>query len=179
MTARILVFTLPALLLAACAGGPPARPAADDTPAALKPASGEHALMTLAAKGVQIYECRARKDAPGATEWVFVAPEAELFDGAGKKVGTHYAGPSWESVDGSKLVGKVAARVDAPEPGAIPWLLLTTQSTGPHGTFSKVSAIQRLNTEGGVAPPAAGCTSASVGKTERVGYLADYRLLVR
>jgi hypothetical protein len=179
MTARILLAALPTVLFAACAGAPAAKPAADDTPAVLQPAGGERELTTLTAKGVQIYECRTKKDAPGATEWVFVAPEAELFDHAGKPVGRHYGGPTWESADGSRLVGKVAAKVDAPEPGAIPWLLLTTQSVGTPGAFSKVSAIQRLNTEGGVAQPAAGCSAAALGKTERVGYLADYRLLSR
>ena len=38
--------------------------------------------MMVPAKGVQIYECRAKKDASAGFEWVFVAPEAELFDAA-------------------------------------------------------------------------------------------------
>jgi hypothetical protein len=144
-----------------------------DVPDNLKPAAGEALQSVLAARGVQIYECRAKKDTPSATEWAFVAPEAQLFDGA-KLVGKHYAGPHWEANDGSKIVGAVKARADAPQAGAIPWLLLTTKSDGPAGTFSKVSSVQRVSTVGGIAP-AEGCNSAAIGKVVRVPYTADYR----
>src|SRR6202008_2724050 len=86
-------------------------------PEALKPGANESLAMVVAAKGVQIYECRAG-------QWAFVAPEAELFDASGRKIGRHYAGPQWESADGSRIAGTVKARADAPVPGAIPWLLL-------------------------------------------------------
>jgi Protein of unknown function (DUF3455) len=120
--------------------------------------------MIVPAKGVQIYECRA-------SEWVFVAPEAELFDTAGKKIGRHYAGPHWESVDGSRIVGIVKERTAAPAPGAIPWLLLGAKSVGREGAFSKVTSIQRVATAGGVAP-AGGCSQTGI--QARVGYTADY-----
>ena len=55
----------------------------------------------------------------------------------------------------------------------IPWLLLSARSTGPEGSFSKISSIQRVNTAGGVAP-AGGCTRATAGKPVRVDYTADY-----
>src|SRR5207245_8699331 len=97
----------------------------------------------VAARGVQIYECRVKKDSPQATEWAFVAPEAELWDAQGKRVGKHYAGPHWEHVDGSKVFGTVKARADAPMAGAIPWLLLKTKSVGPDGAYAKVTSIQR------------------------------------
>lgn len=162
-------------LLAACASAPTTAPQAP-LPDNLKPSATEAAMGTLAARGVQVYECRVKKDNPGAVEWAFVAPEADLFDGAGRKVGTHYAGPHWESNDGSKIVGAVKARADAPLAGAIPWLLLATKSVGPAGSLAKVSAIQRINTTGGVAP-ADGCSMASVGAKARVAYTADYVLL--
>jgi hypothetical protein len=133
-------------------------------PESLKPAAGETLAMIVPAKGVQIYECRAN-------EWKFVAPEAELFDGAGKKIGRHYAGPHWEAADGSKIVGAVKARADAPRAGSIPWLLLGTKSVGGEGAFSKVTSIQRVATTGGVAPAGA-CSEA--GSQARVGYSADY-----
>ena len=110
MNCRPLALCLPALL-AACAGAPMAP--AVEIPAALQPANT--VLVTVvAARGVQIYECRAKKDQPGANEWAFVAPDAELFDSSDKHVGKHYAGPHWEAADGSKLVGAVKARADAP-----------------------------------------------------------------
>jgi hypothetical protein len=80
-------------------------------------------------------------------------------------------------LDGSRVVGSLRARADAPASGAIPWLLLSTQSTGAPGVLSAVSFIQRVNTEGGMAP-AEGCGAASIGRQTRVGYRADYRLFV-
>jgi hypothetical protein len=32
-----------------------------------------------------------------------VAPEADLFDARGNRIGRHYAGPHWRSTDGSKI----------------------------------------------------------------------------
>jgi hypothetical protein len=130
----------------------------------LKPAANESLAQVVPAKGVQIYECREQK-------WVFVAPQADLFDRAGKKIGTHYAGPHWEAADGSKVVGAVKARADAPQAGSIPWLLLGAKSVGPQGAFSGVTSIQRVATTGGTAP-AGQCAQA--GARARVDYTAEY-----
>ena len=159
------------IVLAACAGQPPAPTVS--VPDNLKPAANESLASVVAARGVQIYECRVKKDDPSATEWAFVAPEAELFDSQGKPLGKHYAGPHWEHSDGSKIVGVVKSRADAPQAGAIPWLLLTTKSVGAEGAFAKVTTLQRINTVGGVAP-AAGCSATTLGQTARVPYSADY-----
>lgn len=171
--------SLPALglcaVLTACASAPATAPQAP-LPDNLKASATEATTGTLAARGVQIYECRAKKDNASVAEWAFVAPEADLFDAAGRKVGTHYAGPHWESHDGSKIVGAVKSRADAPQAGAIPWLLLTTKAVGPSGLLAKVSSIQRINTTGGLAP-ADGCSMASLGAKSRVAYTADYVLL--
>jgi hypothetical protein len=156
------------IALVTWANSPPAT-----VPAQLEPGPSEAPAMTVAAKGVQIYECRNRKDAAGY-EWVFVAPEAELFDARGQMVGRHGAGPSWEASDGSKIVGTVRERVDAPIAGAIPWLLLATRSVGPEGSFSKVTSVQRVNTVGGVAPKA-DCNADTIGTMARIAYTADYR----
>ena len=117
------------LALAGCAGVP--------VPDNLKPGPNESLAQVVPAKGVQIYECRDGK-------WAFVAPDAELFDRSGKKIGTHYAGPHWEAADGSKVIGAVKARADAPQAGSIPWLLLGAKSVGPQGAFSGVTSIQRV-----------------------------------
>jgi len=130
----------------------------------LKPAANESLALVVPAKGEQVYECRDSK-------WVFVAPEAELFDAAGKKIGRHYAGPHWESADGSRIAGVVKERAEAPVAGAIPWLLLSAKSVGGEGAFSRVTSIQRVATAGGVAP-AGGCVQP--GAQARVGYTADY-----
>jgi hypothetical protein len=143
-------------------------------PAKLNPGPNESLALIVPAKGVQIYECRAKKDQANQYEWAFVAPEADLFDARGTKIGKHYAGPNWESTDGSKIAGTLKERADAPRSDAIPWLLLTSKSAGPSGSFSKVTSIQRVNTVGGVAPKN-GCSRGTVGLIGRVNYTADYR----
>jgi hypothetical protein len=165
---------LSALLLIAAACAAPVR-VAPTVPENLKPGADESMIGTLAARGVQIYECRMKSGDNQVPEWVFVAPEADLF-ADGKSVGRHYAGPNWESVDGSKVAGVVKARADAPQAGAIPWLLLATKSVGPDGALAGVTSIQRINTAGGTAPSAGDCTAESLGKRARVAYTADYVL---
>jgi hypothetical protein len=144
-------------------------------PDKIRGAANESLAMIVAAKGVQIYECRAGKET-GTADWVFVAPEADLFDTSGRKVGKHYAGPRWESFDGSTIAGTLKERVDAPQADAVPWLLLTAKSVGPEGSFSKVTSVQRVATVGGTAPKT-GCSSASLGQVARMPYTADYYFL--
>jgi hypothetical protein len=147
----------------------------------LKVDAGESLAMIVPAKGVQIYECRQAKGQEAGYhgyQWTFVAPEADLFDTRGMKIGRHYAGPQWEGIDGSKVLGAVKARADAPVAGAIPWLLLGTHSVGPEGAFSHVSSIRRVNTAGGLAPGEP-CSAAQAGKLARVPYTADYYFFSR
>ena len=162
-----------AALLSACAGtSMKPTPPTVVIPANLAAPAGETLQRTLWAEGVQIYECRA--GAAGASPaWAFVAPDASLKTADGVLVGHHYAGPTWEAGDGSKVVGVVKAKVDAPDAGAIPWLLLTTHSTGKPGLFANVTSIQRVATVGG-AMPAAGCDATSVGQQAKVPYKAQY-----
>jgi Protein of unknown function (DUF3455) len=174
MYRKFISFSLP-ILVAACASVQKPAPTVK-VPDKLKPPANESLAMIVPAKGVQIYECRAKKDQAGAYEWAFVAPEADLFDTSGKKIGRHYAGPHWESIDGSKIAGTVKERADAPKGDAIPWLLLVTKSIGPQGSFSRITSIQRVNTVGGVEPKT-GCSQSTVGTTARIPYTADYYFL--
>lgn len=151
----------------AVAAGPAAVPDALRTPA-------EQVLsLEVGATGAQIYECSAKKDQPDAFEWTFKAPEAELFDKAGKKIGKHYGGPTWESTDGSLVVGEVKARDAGPDPNAIPWLLLTAKSNSGTGVFSRIQSIQRLHTVGGKAPSTP-CGRENAQQVVRTPYRADY-----
>jgi hypothetical protein len=143
-------------------------------PSTLQPEAGR-LTDRVAARGVQIYECRAMPTATGGAQWTFVAPEAELLDARGAVTGKHYAGPHWEALDGSKIVGAVKARADAPQAGAIPWLLLSTKSVGAPGRFANVTSVQRIHTVGGTAP-AKTCDASTRGAVERVPYSADYVL---
>jgi hypothetical protein len=167
-----LVAVLLALVVSACAGLPTPT-VLENLPGPLKPVGNESLAMIVAAKGAQIYECRASKERAGVYEWAFVAPEAELFDASGRKVGRHYAGPRWESADGSAIAGTVKEHVDARRADAIPWLLLVAKSVGPQGAFSNVTSVRRVNTVGGVAPKT-GCTESTAGTVVRVPYTADY-----
>ena len=87
-----------------------------EVPGTLKVPEAQVLSLEVQATGVQIYECKTSKDDSMRFEWVFKAPEAELFDSVGKRIGRHYAGPTWESNDGSKVVGEIRARDDRPDP---------------------------------------------------------------
>jgi FtsP/CotA-like multicopper oxidase with cupredoxin domain len=144
-----------------------------ELPAALRPTAGEVAFLEALAAGVQIYECAAKQGGAGGYEWQFRAPEATLTDRAGRSLGKHYAGPTWEATDGSKVVGEVKARDPGPKATAIPWLLLNAKSTMGTGVFAKTKSIQRVDTVAGVAPSSA-CEAANVGQVARVPYTATY-----
>ncbi|MBX3606670.1 MAG: DUF3455 domain-containing protein [Piscinibacter sp.] len=159
-----------AALLAACAAPP-----VPVAPAALQPPAGQHATQVLQARGVQIYECAAVAGRPGEYAWAFRAPDAELTDTAGRTLGKHYAGPTWEANDGSKVTGRIRARDAGPDPRAVPWLLLDTSAEGPAGSFSGVRSIQRLQTIGGIAP-AEPCSAERATQIARVPYRAVYVL---
>jgi hypothetical protein len=140
---------------------------AQDIPAKLTPPQERSLVGKYAAKGVQIYVCRIKG---AANEWDFEAPEAELTDAKGRPFAKHYAGPTWEAPDGSKIVGKVLANQPAPKAGAIPWLLLSTESSGS-GVLAGARFVQRLNTSGGIGPTG---TCPTAGTEQRVDYTADY-----
>jgi len=120
--------------------------------------------------GVQIYGCEATAN---GYAWAFRAPEASLFDRRGRLVVKHYAGPTWESVaDQSKVVAKKLAEFSA-HADSIPELLLQATTHDGAGVMDDVSYIQRLDTEGGLAP-SSGCDAAHLGAIARVDYTATY-----
>lgn len=174
MQRKFLVSTL-VVALSACASAPGPAPAAK-VPDNLKPGANESVAVVAAAKGVQIYECRQSTKQADAYEWSLVAPEAELFDANGKRIGKHFAGPRWEANDGSRIVGTAKERADAPQADAIAWVLLTAKSEGGQGVFSKITSVQRVNTVGGVAPQS-GCSESTIGTVVRMPYTADYYFL--
>jgi hypothetical protein len=142
-------------------------------PEPLRVPAGQILIKQVHATGVQIYGCTASKDSPVRFEWTLKAPEAELRDRGSHIFGRHYAGPTWEAFDGSKVVGEVSARDPGPDPNAIPWLLLRATAASGHGVLSDTKSIQRMGTSGGKAPPT-GCDETLLGKELRVPYQADY-----
>jgi len=154
-----------ALLLVPQAGSP-------TTDRTLPPDPAAKPIVTVQGKGVQIYRCEAK---PDGAAWVFVAPEATIYQGA-ETVGSHGAGPIWRWKDGSNVAGKVLVSQPAPATKAIPWLLLTgTPSPGNsvEGVLAHVSYVRRSDTQGGNAPEE-GCDSQHIGAVVRVNYSATY-----
>jgi hypothetical protein len=151
----------------------PAKLSPPEVPASLRPPAGEMLFLEAHASGVQIYECAPRTDRPTIFEWTFRAPEAALVDDSGKPLGRHFAGPTWQSTDGSSVVGEVKSRDPGPSTTAIPWLLLSAKTTKGSGVFSATTSVQRVQTVGGVAP-SAGCDPANASKIARVPYTANY-----
>jgi uncharacterized protein DUF3455 len=127
--------------------------------------AGNKVAFHVYALGVQIYRWNG-------ISWVFVAPSARLFADPEYhgEVGIHYAGPTWESNSGGKVI---ASRLEgcAPEPTAIAWLLLQMVSSEGPGIFDGVTFIQRVNTAGGLPPSGPG---PFVGAEEEVPYTAEY-----
>jgi hypothetical protein len=145
--------------------------AGDAVPRELQPPRGLKLLFRVRAEGVQLYECRAVPGKPKQFEWAPKGPRAELFDDDGQKVGIHYAGPTWEATDGSKVRSAVKKSVKSPAPGAVPWLLLEVTAHEGKGRLSLVKYIQRLDTWAG-QPPAA--TGDKAGKLVSRKYQATY-----
>ena len=145
---------------------------APDVPDQIKAPAGERLVFRAHASGAQIYVCQQGAD--GKSQWTLKAPEAQLYDRKGAVVGHHYAGPTWKHDDGSEVTGKASAKVDSPDSGSIPWLLvIATGHSGP-GVFALVTSIQRINTKGGQAPAAASCDSSKLGTGATIPYTADY-----
>src|SRR4029079_5869189 len=99
--------------------------------------------------------------------WMWSPRESLCFADVGEDgaVGIHYAGPTWESASGSKVVGAVLERC-TPDPDAIPWLLLRAVSSDGPGIFHRVTY-----TAGGTAPTDPG---DFVGEEVEVPYTAEY-----
>jgi hypothetical protein len=110
---------------------------------------GAKLLLEAAAQGVQIYTCETGGD---GYHWVFSAPDAALFDTAGRQIGTHFAGPTWH---------------------AITWLLLRVKSHAGNGVLSNVGLVRRIDTHAGTAPATA-CDATHAAVQARMRYTARY-----
>jgi len=141
-----------------------------EVPEQLKPPEGRALAAEAHAKGFQVYSC---KNDGNAYVWTLKGPDAELFDKEDKKVGRHFAGPTWEWSDHSQVTGKMMTSAPSPNADSIPWLLLAAIGHSGEGVLAHVTNIQRLNTKGGKAP-AGGCDATHEGQETRVAYTADY-----
>ena len=124
-------------------------------------------LVALHAEGAQIYECKSGDD--GKLAWAFREPIATLvFEG--RTVGRHYAGPTWEHIDGSAVRAKAAGSAPGASANDVPWLKLEVVERHGAGALAGADIVQRINTSGGVLRGA--CEHA--GSLRGVAYSADY-----
>jgi hypothetical protein len=130
---------------------------------------GQDPVLQLSSRGAQVFRCEAREG--GGYVWTFKQPDAELDDAKGQAVGRHGPNFSFEVADGSHLIGHVVGHDSAPKDGALPWLLLQTESYGD-GTLKGVDYVQRINTSGGMPPPR--CQPGQDQQVLRVDFTADF-----
>ncbi len=169
MITKLLPITILIALVTPARGQAVSRPIVPDK---IKVPAGEEVVLETHATGSQIYVCQPGAD--GKFAWTLKAPDADLHDQSGGVIGHHFAGPAWSLSDGSGVTGKVSAKVDSPDPNAIPWLLVGSTAHSGNGVLSRVTRIQRIHTRGGLAPPAADCTEAKQNVEVRSSYAADY-----
>jgi hypothetical protein len=168
---RFAIALFSAALLAACASpmmGTPYSQAA--LPSAVQVPAGHRVAMETVGVGEITYECRIKAGTADVWEWVFVGPDARLLDRSGRVVGRYWGPPAtWESMDGSKVTATQVA-VSPAAAGSIPLQLVKANPAMGMGAMSGVSYIQRVATQGGVAPAVA-CTPNA---KQVVKYQADY-----
>lgn len=168
-----------ASLLAGCAtsmpptaAGTPVAYSQDALPDTVRVPAGHRVAWETVGMGDITYECRAKAGAD-AHEWVFVGPKADLNSRAGAKLGTYYGPPAtWAASDGSAVTGTQLAVAPAGA-GNIPLQLVKSNPATGNGAMTGVTYIQRVATQGGVAPSTV-CDMSSAGRKETVKYRADY-----
>ena len=147
-------------------------------PDPVKVPDGHKVMLETVGVGEITYECRAKTSSdanPPASgfEWVFVSPKAKLNDRRGKMIGKYFGPPAtWESLDGSKVSGAQVAVSPAVQ-GSIPLQLVKANPAMGAGQMQGVTYIQRVATQGGVAPAMA-CDASRLGHRNIVSYQADY-----
>jgi hypothetical protein len=168
LVTAVAMLAIAPLAQPALAGSP-----APEVPYDIRVPSDQKAFLVGHAVGVQIYTCNP---VSGGYAWSSAVPRADLYDDHGKVVATHFAGPSWQARDGSKVVAKrdVGVIVDTT---AIPWLRLSRVSSAVGADGDRLTGttyIQRINTTGGLTPAASACNAVSAGTATEVPYTADY-----
>ena len=137
--------------------------------------------------GTQNYMCVAANTATGG-DWFFLGPQATLFDSTGEQIITHFLSKNplrndalqatWQHSRDSSKVWATRLNGVMVAPDAIEWLLLevTGPQAGPNGGIKIAGAVRihRVNTVGGMKPPAAECTAATINMRKFVPYEADY-----
>jgi len=101
--------------------------------------------------------------------WTFREPVAALLE-EGKTVGRHFVGPTWEFVDGSRVVGEVVSKAPGATAKDISWLKLSVKDPPKSGLVAGATSVLRIDTKGGVFEGA--CDSE--GELHSEPYAATY-----
>ena len=157
-------------------------------PAGLEVEAPNQAFLLGRGVGTQNYECQPVGPL-GRVDWVLFTPQATLFDDQGGQLTTHFLSPNpdegglivrvaWQDSRDTSAVWARAVAIATVDPTAIPWvkLLVVGKQTGPTGgdTLSGTTFIQRVNTQGGLAPTTNCDSLPDVGHKAFVPYTADY-----
>ena len=177
----------------AAASSPDTRAAAPivppHVPGILEVQAGFRLYLSGHALGTQNYICTI---VAGVPKWLFIGPQATLFDADGGQIITHFQSANaykanaiqatWQHSRDTSAVW--AARYQGStdpnyvSPDAIEWLLLevTGANFGAESgdRLSGTRFIQRVHTVGGKEPAASACTSATLNIRQLVPYEADY-----
>jgi hypothetical protein len=142
-------------------------------PATLEPPAGNRVHAVLKARGVQIYECKR-------SLWQALEPAAALtgvtMSPVKKVTAVHFRGPAWVSdQDGSMVEGIDPVAEPAREAGNLPQMLFKAAGNRGGGVFGAVTWIQRIDTQGGLAPS----TSCGGDQPVAVPYRAVYRFFTK
>ena len=175
---RLALASSLTVLLAACSMYPKATATVRTydqamLPAAVQVPAGNRVAMETVGAGSITYECRTKANMATEYEWFFVGPDARLMDRSGKQVGRYFGPPAtWENMDGSKVTATQVA-VSPASAGSIPLQLVKANPAMGSGAMTGVTYIQRVSTQGGVAPAMA-CGANNLGARQVVQYQADY-----
>jgi len=151
-------------------------------PDSLQPPAGNRFFLQTFARGFQIYELQRSAADPNTLIWVNIAPLAELYvqPNFADHIIHHFAGPSWQFLNGPFKDEKVVAKKlkgSTQDPTAIQWLMLqAVDSLSTPG--NPVSFVQRICTHAGLAPtniPA----GAQPGLLDSIPYTASYLFYTR
>jgi FtsP/CotA-like multicopper oxidase with cupredoxin domain len=143
---------------------------AQEIPRPIQASRGSAALFTAARKGrpdLNLQE-RIRPVHVG-----FQSSGSATRRRQGQTLRQNFAGPTWQSSDGSSVTATLVAKMDSPDARSIPWLLLNVSNHQGDGILARAKAIQRVNTKGG-KPPASGCDADHLSQELRSPYCADY-----
>jgi hypothetical protein len=140
-------------------------------PSSLQAFADEEPVLGLSVAGMQRYECRALANSPNRFLWAWLGPDAALFDGQQRQVARFAAGPRWQGLDGGQMLGRVRASTASPTPGNVPWEIFVADSATT-GLFTGVTAVQQVNTEGGL-PPDTPCAERNLGQQAESPFRAE------